>query len=509
MDAQQQADRDQAAADAQAAAAAAVAAAAQNPGGAPANAAATASLLSVLQTLINQLNTGGAGGTGGTGSTGGGTAAVAFATTPGQVNISDVIDLLSKSGKSIFDTAVTSIPIKFDLKSGQTLIFVKQLAARARQFGWSAGPMNITKFDVRTADQIAAGAPKIEKDLLTEYGQIPEDILKARVELWITGTMKNTRATQNNEMMATCLTASLTEEASTRLLSSCALYTDDEGQISAPMFFKTIMRIATLDSKATTSMLRENLRDLPSYMIKCNSNIDDYHLFFTTNHTQLIGRGETLEDPMNLLFNGYFVATDANFQKWAHEKEDQWMEDSPLMANCDHLKLITMASNKYNVIKAKGNWGAKSAADLKIVALSAELAGLKGEFKLSKAMLEKATSDTKNKKPTGDKKFQKEIEVWKKKPPGPNEPSIKDVKGKTYHWCVHHMAWCIHTPEECNLGQKLIAEAALPPAPTAAAAAVPSSPPDASGVQASSAQWAFPPALQAAMARLAENSVYD
>ena len=22
----------------------------------------------------------------------------------------------------------------------------------------------------------------------------------------------------------------------------------------------------------------------------------------------------------------------------------------------------------------------------------------------------------------------------------------------TYHWCEHHMAWCMHLPSECRLG---------------------------------------------------------
>ena len=40
-----------------------------------------------------------------------------------------------------------------------------------------------------------------------------------------------------------------------------------------------------------------------------------------------------------------------------------------------------------------------------------------------------------------------------KKPPKNGEPKIKTVNGKQWTWCIHHMAWGMHTPEECKLGK--------------------------------------------------------
>ena len=34
----------------------------------------------------------------------------------------------------------------------------------------------------------------------------------------------------------------------------------------------------------------------------------------------------------------------------------------------------------------------------------------------------------------------------------------KEVGKYTYHWCKHHMAWCMHKPSECHLGKKQKAE---------------------------------------------------
>ena len=49
---------------------------------------------------------------------------------------------------------------------------------------------------------------------------------------------------------------------------------------------------------------------------------------------------------------------------------------------------------------------------------------------------------------------QKEDEVWKKVPPKSGDKKSKEVGKYTYHWCKHHMAWCMHMPSECCLGKE-------------------------------------------------------
>ncbi len=43
-------------------------------------------------------------------------------------------------------------------------------------------------------------------------------------------------------------------------------------------------------------------------------------------------------------------------------------------------------------------------------------------------------------------------QVTAKFTPKDGEPTTKDVGGKTYQWCVHHMAWGIHSAQDCRLG---------------------------------------------------------
>ena len=39
--------------------------------------------------------------------------------------------------------------------------------------------------------------------------------------------------------------------------------------------------------------------------------------------------------------------------------------------------------------------------------------------------------------------------------PKEGESHTKTVKGKEYHWCIHHKKWCLHTEDECQIGKKL------------------------------------------------------
>ena len=57
-----------------------------------------------------------------------------------------------------------------------------------------------------------------------------------------------------------------------------------------------------------------------------------------------------------------------------------------------------------------------------------------------------------NKKNTQNWRDQARDEEWKKKAPAAGEPTTKKANNKTYHWCIHHMAWTIHSPTDCRLG---------------------------------------------------------
>jgi hypothetical protein len=120
-----------------------------------------------------------------------------------------------------------------------------------------------------------------------------------------------------------------------------------------------------------------------------------------------------------------------------------------------HKALMATAKRKFNFLKLKGKWGAKSPNNKKIGAMAAKITALTGQLKLdpklsaiSKEGKKKGNKGDKgekgkkwkNKKNTSNKKDQKRDETWKRVPPKDNEKKEKQVGKYTYNWCKHHMA---------------------------------------------------------------------
>eukprot|EP00970_Alexandrium_tamarense_P012074 scaffold2726_cov69-Alexandrium_tamarense.AAC.1 len=60
-----------------------------------------------------------------------------------------------------------------------------------------------------------------------------------------------------------------------------------------------MMKIATLDNKATSKWLRDQIKQMPAVMLEVKGNIDDFFNTFDKWHTQLISRGEDLDDALD------------------------------------------------------------------------------------------------------------------------------------------------------------------------------------------------------------------
>jgi hypothetical protein len=131
------------------------------------------------------------------------------------------------------------------------------------------------------------------------------------------------------------------------------------------------------------------------------------------------------------------------------------------------------AKEKYDLLKSDTHyiWGTPSLAEQKVIALQAQVADLKSEnLQISKKLKgklkdgdkkneKKDGKQKKNKKDTSNKTKQKKDEAWKKVPPKAGVAETKEQGGKKWNWCKHHQAWCIHTPQDCEVGKKLMAEA--------------------------------------------------
>ncbi len=93
----------------------------------------------------------------------------------------------------------------------------------------------------------------MDVDTIKAYGQIDEVTLKTRCNVFCRagGAKFQSCAAQSNHMMVQCLKNSLTPAALAHLEPYQAQYTFD-GIEYGPLMYKIIMRLATIDSVATT-----------------------------------------------------------------------------------------------------------------------------------------------------------------------------------------------------------------------------------------------------------------
>jgi hypothetical protein len=225
--------------------------------------------------------------------------------------------------------------------------------------------------------------------------------------------------------------------------------------------YKIIMRLATINSMATTEALCSNLNNFLIYAASANGDINLINSYFDVNYSQILAQGSTVDDPIAKLFDAYLVVPDYNFKQDIAKKQDDYHEGN-LGPNFTHKNLMAQATAKFTYLTTRKIWGSKSPNEERLIAM---IADLKGKLKLALALADKRKKDghkkdvkgslvnkVKNKKNMANKAHQKKEEAWKKLPPKDGEPTTKDVAGKKYQWCIHHMAWGVHSAQECRLG---------------------------------------------------------
>jgi hypothetical protein len=194
------------------------------------------------------------------------------------------------------------------MTANQTVIFTKAFLSRATAMGWNKGSKQITTF---------TNSSGLAVDIIKSYGQLDEATLKTGCERFCKAGQADAEscAKQNNTMMSMCLNKSLTASARATLLTYRNEYTFDDVEY-APLMYKIIMRLATIDSVGTTQTLRDNLQNLGVFALTVKGNIDKINAEFDTNYSQLLARGATLDNPIGILFKAYLLVPCYNFTKW-------------------------------------------------------------------------------------------------------------------------------------------------------------------------------------------------
>jgi hypothetical protein len=102
-------------------------------------------------------------------------------------------------------------------------------------------------------------------------------------------------------------------DAQARQLTYQNEYTFD-GVEYARLIYNIIMRLAAIDSVATTQTLRNNLQSLGVYVATVSGDTDKVHNEFDKNYSQLITRGTTVDDPIGILYEAYLVVPCHHFK---------------------------------------------------------------------------------------------------------------------------------------------------------------------------------------------------
>jgi hypothetical protein len=272
-----------------------------------------------LQALILQLQNQVATLTSGAAPAGPAPAAIVFADTPQSLYADDLIDYSMKRESSIYEQGCKTLDDKaltndFGMTSNQTVVFVESLTRRATAMGWNTGSKQITTFTNRSGKAVY---------IIKEYGQIDEVTLKTACERFCKAgeVDAESQAKQNNGMLAVCLGKSLMAEAQARLLTYHNEYTFD-GMEYALLMYKIIMRLATIDTVATTQVLRDNLNNLGVFAATVNGDINKINGEFDKNYTQLLAGGANVTDPVGLLFEAYHVIPCYNFKTYIRRHYD-------------------------------------------------------------------------------------------------------------------------------------------------------------------------------------------
>ncbi len=101
-----------------------------------------------------------------------------------------------------------------------------------------------------------------------------------------------------------------------------------------------------MDSVATTQSLRENLQVLATYAATVKGNIDKIHKEFDKNYSQIIARGATVDDPIQILFDAYEAVPCYNFKKYSENQQNDYLDGK--LAVLRHEALRKMAKSKFD-----------------------------------------------------------------------------------------------------------------------------------------------------------------
>ena len=330
----------------------------------------------------------------------------------------DLIDRNTAEGRKMWTKGNTGFTKKFDGSSTELRAFLAHLELHAIEYNWDQLLFSITT------------GPNEVRSLIHEHGQISIEQVQAQAANTYVGL--NTRMAQAAQQLHRFLSDSMDNATLLKLLDRQHQYVIN-GVPDGPSMLKVLLSMATVNTRATVAVLRNELSKLAPKMEELGSNITEFNVYINSVLTDLRANGATVDDLVPKLFSAYQETGDKVFDEHTQRLEGEWEENN---LNMTVEQLMNHADGKYRTLVQKGTWKAPTKEGEKLIALTVAYEALVATA-AKKNELEKITKDTPKKGNRAKGKAGKEWD-WKMIAPTGNQPKAKTFRGKDYVYCPHH-----------------------------------------------------------------------
>jgi hypothetical protein len=230
-----------------------------------------------------------------------------------------------------------------------------------------------------------------------------------------------------------------------------------QGLPTGTLLLKVMVRESHLDTNATISSIFTKLSSLDSYILTIGADITKFNGYVKLLNDSLAARGESTTDLLTNLFKGYLAVNDKTFVAYIGRKQEIYEEGNGIATE----DLMTMADNKFKMLKEGNRWNTPTEDEEKILALHAEIKTLQKQAtkaKKASSATKKKSSEAIPKKRGAGEQIKQDKPDWivnSKKPDDLKKP--KSWNNKMWHsWCSPDTGgkcagnWRCHKHESCK-----------------------------------------------------------
>jgi hypothetical protein len=356
-----------------------------------------------------------------------------FALTPAQA-VRDLYNFTTTKDAKIYKMATDPLTTKHNGTIETLRPMLDELYMRVKDFNW-------TSLIVIEDDH------KKPCDLILQNRALTIENILASASTYLG---KQTRATQDNYMMVTCILASLDTEGSKALRNSQYSYSKD-GHACAALLIKVLLLDCEVETASTNFFVRAQLGNLEQFMISVDYNIMDFNKHVSELLRKLRQGGEETQDDVLFIYmhvmRAYLICPDTDFLLIIKLQKIKAESDTTLLT----LPILMIAAQKaYQTLLQEGTYNAPPTHETRLIALAAKY-GIKEGIKDNNTKFNDSKSRNRNNRDRGPKPS------WLSIAPSSDDPRTKIVDGRNYYFCSFHKKWGQHQEVDCYVRQRQMA----------------------------------------------------